>query len=115
MVWGCISMLKTKQQNTSVTKPAFATEPSAQHSLFLDNVLQIIEDKQLTLDSLAQESGLDKKLLSQLVQGTIRPSRSVLQCLSVAPSVRVSYKKLVTWCLLDDSLQYASVNGTPVC
>lgn len=80
-------------------------------SLFLRNMMRAIEDKGLTTELVAQESGLDRTMMRKLVRGELTPSRSVLQRLSLSPSMGLTYKTLVTWCLLDESLHYASANN----
>lgn len=76
-------------------------------SLFVRNLLKLLEENGVTAEQLAQETGLDRILLRRLLRGEVRPSRSVLQQLSTAASVGASYKTLVTWCMLDDCLKYS--------
>ncbi len=80
------------------------------HSLFLTNMIKNIEEKGLTSKEIAVESELDQALIEKLIKGELRPSRSILHSLSLAPCVGITYKTLVTWCLLDDSLRYASAH-----
>ncbi len=97
--------MKTAESFKQLEKQPFA------RSLFLSNLLKIMNEKGLTTDGIALESGLNKSLIEKLTRGELRPSRSILERLSLAPCVGLTYKTLVTWCLLDDSLKYASANS----
>ncbi len=81
-------------------------------SLFLSNLFELMTEKGLTSSDIAIESGLNESLVKKVIEGELRPSRSILQRLSLASCVGLTYKTLVTWCLLDDSLRYAEANRT---
>ncbi len=91
---------------STVTKKNNLRPLPSRRTLFLQNLLKLLEEKGATADQIARETGLDRVLLRRLFRGEIKPSRSILQRLATARSVGTSYKTLVTWCMLDDCLKY---------
>ena len=75
---------------------------TAPRSLFAKNVGHALQQKGLSAHQIAHEVGLDANLVNRVLNGSLKPSKCVLQQLSLSPSMGLSYKTLITWCLLDD-------------
>lgn len=90
---------KAMASKSGMSSPLSAMETQ---SLFAKNVGHALQQKGISAHQIALEVGLDANLVNRVLNGGLKPSKCVLQQLSLSPSMGLSYKTLITWCLLDD-------------
>lgn len=76
----------------------------------LQNLTQLMIEKKLTISTLASNSGLDPLHIENMLSGSVEPSHTFLQSLANVKELSVSYRDLLNWCALDESLKYANDN-----
>jgi hypothetical protein len=81
-----------------------ATAPAERYpsSSFAHCLQSLLDERSLTLYQAALEADLNPALLEEVMDGRRKPSRLILERLSVSPNLGVSYKTLSIWALLDD-------------
>jgi len=103
---------------TSATKASrirgSATAKTYEPSVFRANITQAIHQSGLSAQDISDSCGLDTELVTQLIAGQAAPSPVDLQKLCSVPAIAVSYKRMLTWCMLDDCLRYAAPSVVPV-
>jgi len=99
---------RTKSVKGYQTSPALLVGAQC---CFIQNVKQVMSDRKITAEKMAKISGLDVKQIRKILAGQMKPSRSFLQALANIDELAITYKDLVVWSLLDESLQYANDNN----
>ncbi len=103
-------MTKDKS-NRFKTQPNTLAQQQVQKELCLvHNLKQHMTDNNISPQVLSAKTGISKSQIEKILNGDMKPSRLFMQALCTVPELCITYKDLLVWSLLDDTLKYANDN-----